>query len=176
MLLLAISGIPSTTGQQQGPQEGLLTPWESKTVLSNAQKQIRAVSDSLGKIDTQTWKGDYQPLLVSTRQRITAVADAVSRMSEKPESLSLGVEAFLSMEHVEENIESLARGAERFQPSAVASLDNASSAFEDVKQQFQNYLLELSRYLEKNVAVASKDLESCRDQMWKRPPAGKKSN
>ncbi|SRR6266404_2291755 len=166
LLLCAIGG-----GFQQ--QEGLLPPWESKTVLTNAQKQIRAVSDSLGKLDTRTWKGDYQPLLVSTRQRVVAVADAVNRMSDKPESLSLGVEAFLSMQQVEGNIESLARGAERFQPSAGASLDSASNSFQEVKEQFQNYLLELSRYLEKNLAVASKDLESCRDQMWKRPGAKK---
>ncbi len=173
LLLLLAGGAP-------GQQDGVLPPWESKTVLINAQKQIRAVSESLGALDTDHWKGDYSPLLVSTRQRVEAIADAVDRMSDKPLSLSLGVEAFLSMQHVEENIESLARGAERFQPKAVAGLENASESFQQVKEQFQTYLLELSRYLEKNLAVSSKDLESCRDQVWKRAaqpsaPAKKKN-
>ena len=151
----------------------MLPPWESKTVLTNAQKQIREVSDSLGTLDTSHWKGDYAPLLISTRQRVEAVADAVKRMADKPESLSLGLEAFLSMQSVEDNINSLAKGAERFQPSAVAGLENASGSFQQVKERFQSYLLELSRYLEKNLSVSTKDLETCRDQVWKAAPKRK---
>src|SRR5579871_3115990 len=98
------------------PQDGVPPPWESKTALMNAQEQLRAVGESLNTLDTAHWKGDYGPLLVATRQRVNAVAEAMKRMADKPDSLSLGLEAFLSMEHVSENIESLARGADRFQP------------------------------------------------------------
>jgi len=170
LLLLASGALARSTSVQQ---DGVLPPWESKTVLTNAQKQIHDVSDSLGALNTDRWKGDYGPLLVSTRQRVDAVADAVKRMADKPESLSLGLEAFLSMQSVEDNINSLAKGAERFQPSAVAGLENASGSFQQVKEQFQTYLLELSRYLEKNLAVSTKDLEICRDQVWKAAPKKK---
>jgi hypothetical protein len=138
-------------------QDGVLAPWESKAALNTAQQQLRTVSDSLTALDTAHWKGDYGPLLVATRQRVTAVADAVKRMADKPDSLSLGLEAFLSMEHVSENIESLARGADRFQPTASKDLEEASNSFQQVKEDFQSYLLGLSRYLEKNVASNAKD-------------------
>ena len=154
----------------------MLAPWESKAALNIAQQQLRTVSDSLGRLDTAHWKGDYAPLLVATRQRVDAVADAVKRMADKPDSLSLGVEAFLSMEHVAENIESLARGADRFQPAASKDLEEASSSFQQVKEDFQSYLLGLSRYLEKNVASSAKDLEACHDQLFRRTPAPSRRN
>ena len=63
-------------------QDGVLAPWESKAALNAAQQQLRSISDSLSELDTAHWKGDYGPLLVATRQRVTAVADAVKRMAD----------------------------------------------------------------------------------------------
>ena len=151
-------------------QEGILPPWESKPFLEQAQRQTREMTEVLARLDTGHWKGDYGPLLVSTRERMLAVADALDRMAAKPESLSLGLEAFLSLEHLEVNLDSLARGAERFQPTAVPDLEQSSTTLVKLRDQFQGYLLDLSRYLEKHLAVAAKDLETCRDQLWKRPP------
>ncbi len=168
LFVLLSLGVPSPASAQQ---EGALAPWESKATLTAAQQQLRAVSDALNGLDTAHWKGDYGPLLIATRQRVTAVADAVKRMADKPESLSLGLEAFLSMEHVSENIESLARGADRFQPGAAKDLEEASNSFQQVKEDFQSYLLGLSRYLEKNVASSARDLETCHDQLFRRTPS-----
>ncbi len=159
LLLLLLSG-----------QQGILPPWEAKQVLDQAQRETRNLTEALGQLDTGHWKGDYTPLLVSTRLRVTAVADALKRLAEQPERLSLGVEAFVSMQHLETNVDSLARGAERFQPTAVRSLDDASTAFVKARDQFQGYLLDLARYTEESLAVSGKELESCRDQLWKRPP------
>jgi hypothetical protein len=171
MMLPALFALLSLGVPAPAQQDGVLAPWESKAALTNAQQQLRTVGDALGNLDTARWKGDYGPLLVATRQRVTAVADAVKRMADKPESLSLGLEAFLSMEHVSENIESLARGADRFQPTASKDLEEASNSFQQVKEDFQSYLLGLSRYLEKNVASSARDLETCHDQLWRRTPS-----
>ena len=152
-------------------QEGILPPWESKVVLGQARQQTRNLRAALAQLDTEHWKGDYTPLLVSTRLQVLAVADALDRLAEKPQSLSLGVEAFLSLQHIETNVDSLARGAERFQPTVVESLEQASQAYLRAREQFQKYLLELARYAEKNAATTDKELESCRDQLWKRPAA-----
>jgi len=169
---------PADSPAAPAQQEGVLAPWESKTALNNAQQQLRAVNDALSVLDTAHWRGDFAPLLTATRQRVNLVADAVKRMADKPDSLSLGLEAFLSMEHVSENIESLARGADRFQPTASKGLEEASNSFQQVKEDFQSYLLGLSRYLEKNVASSAKDLEACHDQLFRRTPsnAPKKPN
>ncbi len=159
LLLLFLSG-----------QQGILPPWEAKQVLDQAQKQTRDLGEALGRLDTAQWKGDYMPQLASTRQRVMAVADTLKRLAEKPDRLSLGVEAFVSMQHIETSVDSLARGAERFQPSAVRALDDASTAFVKARDRFQAYLLDLARYTEENQAVTGKELESCRDQLWKRAP------
>lgn len=151
-------------------QEGILPPWESKVVLEQARQQTQNLRTALAQLDTEHWKGDYTPLLVSTRLQVLAVADALDRLAEKPESLSLGVEAFLSLHHIETNVDSLARGAERFQPTVVQSLEQASEGYLKAREQFQKYLLELARYAEKKEAITDKELESCRDQLWKRPP------
>lgn len=153
-------------------QEGILPPWQAGDVLEQAQKQTRNLTAALGGLNTDYWKGDYAPLLVATRFRVLAVADALNRMARQPESLSLGMEAFLSLQHIETNLDSLARGAERFQPAAVKGLEEAEAAFLKAREEFQNYLLDLARYTEKSLAVGNKELESCRDQLWKRPPAG----
>ena len=100
-----------------------------------------------------------------------AVSDALDRLIQKPESLSLAIETFLSLQHIEVTVDSLAQGAERFQPSAVRGLEQASQNFLTARQRFQSYLIELSRYTEKNLGVDKKELESCRDQLWKRGPA-----
>ena len=100
---------------------------------------------------------------------MSAVIDALNRMAERPLSLSLGVEAFLSMQHLEGNMDSLAKGAERFQPSIITALEQGSNSLQQVREQFQGYLLDLSRFLEKNLSIASRDVETCREQMWKRP-------
>ena len=97
-------------------------------------------------------------------------ADALGRLARKPESLSLAVDALLSMQHIEGNLDSLARGAERFQPSAVMPLDQAANVFVDARGRLQGYVMDLARYMEKNLETVSKELESCRDQLWKRPP------
>jgi hypothetical protein len=167
LLVLISLTAPALSAQQ----EGVLAPWESKAALNSAQQQLHGVSDALSALDTTHWKGDYAPLLTATRQRVDAVADAVKRMADKPESLSLGLEAFLSMEHISENIESLARGADRFQPTASKDLEAASNSFQHVKEDFQSYLLGLARYLEKNVASSAKDLEACHEQLFRRTPA-----
>ena len=151
-------------------QEGILPPWQSKAFLEDAQKQTMALTEVLARLDTGHWKGDYTPVLERTRQRMISVANALYEMSSKPESLSLGLEAFLSLEHLETNFDSLARGAERFQPTAAADLDKSSGELIKLREKFQTYLLDLSKYLEKNVTVSTRDLESCRDQLWKRPP------
>jgi methyl-accepting chemotaxis protein len=168
------SGRTGPPDSRPAQQDGVPAPWESKAALTNAQQQLRSVSSALNTLDTTHWKGDYAPLLTATRQRVDAVADAVKRMADKPESLSLGLEAFLSMEHVSENIESLARGADRFQPAVSKDLEEASNSFQQVKEDFQSYLLGLSRYLEKNVASSAKDLESCHEQLFRRTPSTSK--
>ena len=152
-------------------QEGILPPWESKVVLEQARQQTHNLIQALAQLDTEHWRGDYTPLLVSTRLQVLAVADALDRLAQKPESLSLGVEAFLSLQHIETNVDSLARGAERFQPTVVENLDEASAGYLKAREQFQKYLVDLARYAEKNQAVADRELESCRDQLWRRPAA-----
>ena len=149
----------------------MLPPWESKVVLEQIQQHTNNLTAALGQLDTGHWAGDYNPLLVSTRQRVLAVSDALDRLIQKPESLSLAIEAFLSLQHIEVTVDSLAQGAERFQPSAVKGLEQASQNFLTARQQFQTYLIELSRYTEKNLGVDRKELESCHDQLWKRATA-----
>ncbi len=168
VLLLAYGG--GQNPPRRAAPEGILPPWEAQKVLGETQKQTRQLIEALNRLDTEHWKGDYTPLLVSTRQRMVAVADALDRLAQQPERVSLGMEAYLSLLHVETNMETLATGAERFQPSAVQGLEEATVSFLKTRDQFQNYLLDLARYLEKNLAVSAKELESCRDQLWKKPP------
>ncbi len=162
-------------------RDGILPPWESKVVLEQIQQQTNALTAALGRLDTDHWAGDYSPLLVSTRRRVLAVTDALDRLIQKPESLSLAIEAFLSLQHIEVTVDSLSQGAERFQPSAVQGLEQASLNFQTARGQFQNYMIELAQYTEKNLGVDRKELESCRDQLWKRatappkPPAAPKT-
>lgn len=167
VLLLAYGG--GRNAPQRAVPEGILPPWEAQKVLAETQKQTRQLIEALNRLDTEHWKGDYTPLLVSTRQRMVAVADALDRLAQQPERVSLGMEAYLSLLHVETNVETLATGAERFQPTAVHSLEEATASFLKTRDQFQSYLLDLARYLEKNLAVSAKELESCRDQLWKKP-------
>jgi hypothetical protein len=176
LLLFAVLASPSVAKaialQEPARQEGILQPWESKTVLDQIQKDTRSLIQALAQLNAEHWKGDYEPLVASTRQRVLDVSDSLERLARKPESLALAVDALLSMQHIETNVDSLARGAERFQPSTVAALDQATSVFLDARSRLQTYLVDLARYIEKNLSVIGKDLESCREQIWKRPPPG----
>jgi hypothetical protein len=165
LLLLAL-----LAGQAPAKQEGILQPWEAKPVVDQIQKDTRSLIDALGQLSTDHWKGDYSPLLLSTRQRVLDVADALDRLARKPESLVLAIDALLSMQHIEGNVDSLARGAERFQPTAVVPLDQGTNVFVDARGRMQTYVMDLARYTEKNLVSATNDLASCRDQLWKRPP------
>jgi len=165
LLLMALLAV-----QNPVKQDGILQPWEAKPVLDQIQKDTRSLIDALGQLSTDHWKGDYSPLLLSTRQRVLDVADALDRLAAKPESLVLAMNALLSMQHIEGNVDSLARGAERFQPTAVVPLDQGTNVFLDARGRMQTYVLDLARYMEKNLVSATNDLTSCRDQLWRRPP------
>jgi hypothetical protein len=165
MLLLALQA-----GQTPARPDGILQPWEAKPALDQIQKDTRNLIDALGQLNTDHWKGEYGPLLLSTRQRVLDVADALNRLAAKPESLVLAIDALMSMQHIEANVDSLARGAERFQPTAVASLDEGSNVFLDARSRMQAYVMDLARFMERNLTAATSDLVSCRDQLWKRPP------
>lgn len=168
LLLALLAG--QAPGQAPARQEGILQPWEAKPVVDSIQKDTRSLIDALGQLSTEHWKGDYGPLLLSTRQRVLDVADALDRLARKPESLVLAIDALLSMQHIESNIDSLARGAERFQPTAVVPLDQGSNVFLDARSRLQTYVLDLARYTERNLVSATNDLASCRNQLWTRPP------
>ena len=60
LCLLLVAGL-------QGQQDGMLPPWESKVVLEQIQQQTNNLTAALGQLDTGHWTGDYDPLLVSTR-------------------------------------------------------------------------------------------------------------
>lgn len=170
LLLVSLLTLP-LLAQQTAPKAGILPPWEAKPVLDQIQKDTRTLVDALAQLNTDHWKGDYGPLVISTRERVLAVADALDRLSRKPESLSLAVDALLSMQHVEGNVDALARGAERFQPTGVMPLDQSANLFVDARGRLQGYVLDLARFTEKNLETATNDLQSCRDQLWKRPPS-----
>jgi len=165
LLLLAL-----LAGQAPAKQEGILQPWEAKPVVDQIQKDTRSLIDALAQLNTDHWRGEYSPLLLSTRQRVLDVADALDRLARKPESLALAVDALLSMQHIEGNVDSLARGAERFQPTAVVPLDQGANVFLDARSRLQTYVMDLARYMERNLASATNDLATCRDELWKRPP------
>src|SRR5258706_9671151 len=95
LLIALLAG--QTAGQAPAKQEGILQPWEAKPVLDQIQKDTRSLIDALGQLDTDHWKGDYGPLLLSTRQRVLDVADALNRLARKPDSLVWAVDALLSM-------------------------------------------------------------------------------
>lgn len=160
-------------GTQASPPASLPPPWEARETIQQVRAQVTRVSAALGQLQVLTWQGtgasNYVAVAESARKQVAAIGGALDRLALEPERLSLAIHVFLAMQQVEGPLDTLARGVEKFQGAAAAhDIEDATNGLLNQREKIVKYVLDLVRFFETTTVVARRELESCRQQLWKR--------
>jgi len=163
------------TPTQETTPGGLPPPWEAKQVIQQVRAQVSRVSAALGQLPVAEWQGtgaaNYVAVAESARRQMAGIGGALDRLANQPERLNASIHLFLALQHVESNLDTLAKGAAQFQgPEAARELEDATNDLLNQRERLIKYILELVQFLESTSTATQRELESCRSQLWKRAP------
>jgi len=162
------------TGPQGSSPAGLPAPWQARETIQRLRARVSKVNGALGQLQVPAWQGtgasNYVAIANATRRQVGAIAVALDHLAARPDHLSAVIHLFLALQQVEPNLDSLAKAAARFQgPEAARALEDAINGLLNAREALVQYTLELAEFLEKNRAASQAELESCRQQLLKRP-------
>jgi uncharacterized protein YukE len=164
---------PAPAAAPQADQVGLPAPWVVKETIQQVQGAIKKATAALNQLQVLTWKGsgasNYVAVADSARRQVTAISVALARLAEQPDNLSAVVRMFLALEQLQPSLDSLSRAARQYQgPETGRELEDATNAVLNQREKFINYALELADFVEHANEANQQELESCRQQLWKR--------
>lgn len=177
--LLVLATVLGTAAQAPTPAAqapaGLTPPWEVKAMIQQVQESVNKTNAALGQLQVLTWKGtgasNYVAVVEATRREVMAISVGLGHLADHPEKLSAVIRIFLALQQLEPNLDSLSRAARQFQgPEAGRAMEDATNGLLNQREKLVKYVLELADFLESNSAITQQELESCQQQLWKRPP------
>ncbi len=169
LLLATVLG----AGPQAPAPAGLAPPWEAKETIEQLRAQVTRLNAALGKLSVLTWQGtgasNYVAVADSARRQVAGIEGALERLALEPQKLTAAIHVFLALQQVEGSLDSLSRGVAQFQGAEAArEIEDATNAVLNQREKLVNYVLELVQFLENSSVVAQRELDSCREQLWKR--------
>lgn len=160
-------------GPQAQPASGLPPPWEAKEIIQQVRAPVTKLSLALGELQVFTWQGtgasNYVAVADSARRQVAGIGGALDRLALHPERLSSAIHLFLALQQVEGSLDTLSRGAAQFQGAQAArDIEDATNALLNQREKLVKYVLDLVQFLENTQAISKRELDSCREQLWKR--------
>lgn len=169
---LLLAAAPQAQQAQQTPA-GMPPPWEAKETILQLREKITGLSGALGKLAVLTWEGtgasNYVAVADSTRKQVAAIGGALDRLALDPQRLTSAIYLFLSLQQLTGPLESLTRGVAQFQGAEAArDIEEATNALLNERERFVKYVLDMVRFLESTASISQRELDSCREQLFKR--------
>lgn len=161
------------TPQAPAPQGGLTPPWQASTAIQQLQEAVKKTNGALGQLQVLTWQGpgasNYVGVVDSARRQVSAISVALGHLAEHPDKLSSVIRLFLALQQFEPTLDSVTKAARQYQGSdAGRAMEDATNQLLNQREKLVNYTLELVDFLETNSTATQQELESCRQQLWKR--------
>jgi hypothetical protein len=176
--LILLAGLP--LGAQTG---GLAPEWETRKMLADLAAQAQRFKPILDQVDPRAWVAagapeTYVAQLQSTRNEVDYLTTTTKALADRPEKLSLALEALFRMQAVESFLRSLGEGIRRYQNPALADLLNGLMG-ETVasRDRLRSYVVDLAAIKEQELALMDQEAQRCRATISRQPaPPARKSD
>jgi hypothetical protein len=113
----------------------------------------------------------YIAQLQTAQIELAGVADSLTALQRKTDSLTLALDSYFRLEALEIDVRSLAEGGRRYgdRPAADRMAEIAARDFNS-RERFREYVKDLSANLEQNFKMADQEAQRCRGIISKEPP------
>lgn len=174
VLLVAIL-TPAKPGY--GQQVSLLPEWEIRAKLEELVKKNQQLKTMLEQIDSSRWQEHGAPQafvdqLKRVMELIGALESSLQALHQKPDKISIALDAIFRIQTVRLMLSSLAGGIREYQnpqlASLIESLISENSAYEQLLQQ---YTRDLAAVKEKELEVMHQEAQRCREQLLRQGPS-----
>lgn len=163
-------------------QGGTATEWDIRKDLAAFNTTVQRVKPVLDQFRPLDWvqRGAppvYETQLKNCRGELDNMGISIRNFSERPEKLTVALEAFFRMQSLELMLSSLSTGVRKYQNPALADLVEGylgeSAAGRDKLRQ---HIVELANAQEQELKVMDEEAQRCRGSLSRAPqPAAKKS-
>ncbi|MBM3796296.1 MAG: hypothetical protein FJW31_20040 [Acidobacteria bacterium] len=164
LMAAASSGLyaQSATGTALAP--GVTPGWELRKQLDALVAQTSRLAPILDQVKPQDWGIEgYRQQHQETKSQVEYLARSAGALAKEPEKMTLALEAYLRLEALEQQLESLSQGTRRYQNPALADLIQAAISDNSVhRSRLRNYLVELVATKQEELRASSDEAQNCR--------------
>ena len=157
-------------------QTGGITPdWEVRYAAAVLQKHTKVVDDLLNQLKPEEWAKQGAPSLYAeqwkqAKQFNTYLGAQAEALAANPAKLSLVIDVFLRIEHLQPLLDSLTGGIRAYQNSPLADLlVSAIGQNGATREKLKEYTRELAVEREKEWDIANEEAQRCRAILVKSP-------
>lgn len=175
-------GISAST--QTEAAGGVAAPWDAQKLLTDLNARNQELTPLLNELHPQAWvdqKGapsTYLSQWYTAKQKLQESAASVQRLATQTDNIYLCLDAYFRMEAIETIERSLEEGARAFGTREEADkLQQLIARNYNAREQFRQYLLELTANREQMFQIADREAQRCRGMISKEasPPSKKKA-
>jgi hypothetical protein len=169
---------PSTQVEAAG---GVAAPWDAQKLLADVNSGNQEMTPLLGEMNPQEWmdqKGapsTYLSQWNTAKQQLADSATTIQRLAAQSDNIYLCLDAYFRMEALETTERSLLEGTRAYGTRRVADkLQELIARNYTAREQFRQYLLELTASKEQMFQIADREAQRCRGMISKEAPATSK--
>jgi len=158
---------------------GILPDWEIQKSAESLEKHTAAIESLLSQLRPQEWISQGAPEAYveqwkQTRQFNSYLTTQARLLARDPAKLSVALDAFLRVDHLQSLLESVAAGVRRYQNAALADLlSSAMSQNSATRELLKDYTRQLVVEREKEWEIANREAQRCRASLAKKPSQAK---
>ena len=160
---------------------GVAAPWDAQKLLATLNSGNQEMTPLLGQMNPQEWmeqKGapsTYLSQWNTAKQQLQDSAITVQRLATQSDNTYLCLDAYFRMEALETTERSLLEGARTYATRQIADkLQELIARNYTAREQFRQYLLELTADKEQMFQIADREAQRCRGMISKEAPAASK--
>jgi hypothetical protein len=191
MFLLAEPCSTQTSGAPQQPAAGSATqveaaagvaaPWDAQKLLADVNSGNQEMTPLLDQMNPQEWMDEkgapsaYLSQWNTAKQQLADSATTIQRLATQSDNIYLCLDAYFRMEALETTERSLLEGTRAYGTRRVADkLQELIARNYTAREQFRQYLLELTASKEQMFQIADREAQRCRGMISKEAPATSK--
>ncbi len=158
------------------------TPWDARRIIDGIVQENENFQPVLEAIHPQDWIAQGAPVVYiqqwqQAQQQMHDVVYTAKMLAQKPELLSLAIDAYFRLEALDLTGRSLEEGVRHYADRASADKLSALIAHNfSAREQFRDYLSNLATTQEQNYKVADQEAQRCRGMISREPAPARKKN
>jgi len=163
--------------QADAQSGGVIPDWEIRELAGKLEKNAAVIEGLLGQLRPEEWVSKGAPPAYidqwkQTRQFNSYLILQAQNLAREPAKLSVVIDAFLRIDHLQQLLDSVAGGARSYQNAALADLlVSAMGQSLGPREQLKEYTRQLAVEREKEWEIANGEAQRCRAALAKKPPA-----